>query len=307
MFKKFIIFTLCIYSLLIVNSFSIENKILFKVNNEIISTIDIFNEISYLKLINPNLKSVNKKNLYEIAKNSLIREHIKKIELIKNNIEINVNEDNLNTIKKNFFNRFEINSDKELKSFLKQANLDEKDIIKKLIIENLWNSLIVKKFIKDVKINEEKIKKEISKIEYQTEYNLSELIFELSNNEKIETKYNQIKDKIKKNSFEEIATLLSISESSKTGGKLGWIKENALNQSIKNELITLKSGDITKPLVIPGGILVLKINNKRKVKREIDVNKEIQLVIRNKTNEQLNQFSVLYFNRIKKDVFINEL
>ncbi len=307
MFKKFIIFTLCIYSLLIVNSFSIENKILFKVNNEIISTIDIFNEISYLKLINPNLKSVNKKDLYEIAKNSLIREHIKKIELIKNNIEINVNEDNLNTIKKNFFNRFEINSDKELKSFLKQANLDEKDIIKKLIIENLWNSLIVKKFIKDVKINEEKIKKEISKIEYQTEYNLSELIFELSNNEKIETKYNQIKDKIKKNSFEEIATLLSISESSKTGGKLGWIKENALNQSIKNELITLKSGDITKPLVIPGGILVLKINNKRKVKREIDVNKEIQLVIRNKTNEQLNQFSVLYFNRIKKDVFINEL
>ena len=307
MFKKFIIFTLCIYSLLIVNSFSVENKILFKVNNEIISTIDIFNEISYLKLINPNLKSVNKKNLYEIAKNSLIREHIKKIELIKNNIEINVNEDNLNTIKKNFFNRFEINSDKELKSFLKQANLDEKDIIKKLIIENLWNSLIVKKFIKDVKINEEKIKKEISKIEYQTEYNLSELIFELSNNEKIETKYNQIKDKIKKNSFEEIATLLSISESSKTGGKLGWIKENALNQSIKNELITLKSGDITKPLVIPGGILVLKINNKRKVKREIDVNKEIQLVIRNKTNEQLNQFSVLYFNRIKKDVFINEL
>ena len=307
MFKKIIIFTLCIYSLIIVNSFSIENKILFKVNNEIISTIDIFNEISYLKLINPNLKSVNKKNLYEIAKNSLIREHIKKIELIKNNIEINVNEDNLNTIKKNFFNRFEINSDKELKSFLKQANLDEKDIIKKLIIENLWNSLIVKKFIKDVKINEEKIKKEISKIEYQTEYNLSELIFELSNNEKIETKYNQIKDKIKKNSFEEIATLLSISESSKTGGKLGWIKENALNQSIKNELITLKSGDITKPLVIPGGILVLKINNKRKVKREIDVNKEIQLVIRNKTNEQLNQFSVLYFNRIKKDVFINEL
>ena len=307
MFKKFIIFTLCIYSLLIVNSFSIENKILFKVNNEIISTIDIFNEISYLKLINPNLKSVNKKNLYEIAKNSLIREHIKKIELIKNNIEINVNEDNLNTIKKNFFNRFELNSDEELKNFLKQAHLDEKDIIKKLIIENLWNSLIVKKFIKDVKINEEKIKKEISKIEYQTEYNLSELIFELSNNEKIETKYNQIRDKIKKNSFEEIATLLSISESSKTGGKLGWIKENALNQSIKNELITLKSGDITKPLVIPGGILVLKINNKRKVKREIDVNKEIQLVIRNKTNEQLNQFSVLYFNRIKKDVFINEL
>ena len=171
----------------------------------------------------------------------------------------------------------------------------------------MWNSFIVKKFIKDVKIDEEKIKKEVSKIEYQYEYNLSELIFELNNNEKIDTKYNEIVDKIKQQSFEEIATLLSISDSSKTGGILGWIKENALNQSIKNELVNLKSGDITKPLVIPGGILILKINNKREVKREIDVNKEIQLVVRNKTNEQLNQFSVLYFNKIRKDVLINEL
>ena len=81
-----------------INSFSVENKILFKVNNEIISTIDIFNEITYLKLINPNLKSVNKK-IYMRLQKFLIREHIK-IELIKNNIEINVNEDNLNTIKK---------------------------------------------------------------------------------------------------------------------------------------------------------------------------------------------------------------
>ncbi len=307
MFKKIIIFVLSLYSLFVVNSFSVENKILFKVNNEIISSIDILNEISYLKLINPNLKSTNQKNLYEIAKNSLIREHIKKIELEKNNIDINIDEDNLNKIKKNFSNKFGLKSNKELKSFLKQVDLNEKDIFKKLIIENLWNSFIVKKFIKDVKIDEEKIKKEVSKIEYQYEYNLSELIFELNNNEKIDTKYNEIVDKIKQQSFEEIATLLSISDSSKTGGILGWIKENALNQSIKNELVNLKSGDITKPLVIPGGILILKINNKREVKREIDVNKEIQLVVRNKTNEQLNQFSVLYFNKIRKDVLINEL
>ena len=117
-----------------------------------------------------------------------------------------------------------------------------------------------------------------------------------------------ILSKIKENkSFDEIATLLSISDSSKTGGKLGWIKENALNQLIKKELVALKPGDITKPMVIPGGILILKINNIRKVEREIDFNKEIQLVIRNKTNEQLNQFSILYFNKIKKDVIINEL
>ncbi len=307
MFKKVIILTLSIYSLIILNSFSMENKILFKVNNEIISTIDIYNEISYLKLINPNLEDVDQKSLYEIAKNSLIREHIKKIELIKNNIELNIDENNLNKIKRSLYDRFKLNSDKDLRFFLSQFNLKEKNIIKKLIIENLWNSLIVSKYIKEVKIDEEKIKKEISKIEYQNEYNLSELVFELSENEKIDKKYNKIKDKIKQKSFEEIATLLSVSDSSKIGGTLGWIKENSLNQSIKKEITSLKSGDITKPLVIPGGILILKINNIRKVKRAIDVEKEIQAVIRNKTNEQLNQFSVLYFNKIKKDIFINEL
>ena len=299
------IFYLC--NFFVVSSFSFENKILFKVNNEIISTIDIFNEISYLKLINSNLNSINQENLYDIAKNSLIREYIKKIELEKNNIEINIDENNLNKIKKNFSNRFGLKSNKELESFLKQKKINEKEIVEKLIIENLWNSLIVKKFLKDVKIDQEKIKKEISKIEYQYEYNLSELIFELSNNENIDNKYNEIIGKIKQKSFEEIATLLSVSDSSKTGGILGWIKENTLNQKIKNELTTLKSGDITKPIVIPGGILILKINDKRKVEREIDVNKEIQLVIRNKTNEQLNQFSILYFNKIKKDISIDEL
>ena len=307
MFKKIIIIVFYLCNFFVVSSFSSENKILFKVNNEIISTIDIFNEISYLKLINPNLKSINQENLYDIAKNSLIREHIKKIELEKNNIEINIDENKLNKIKKNFSNRFGLNSNKELEDFLKQKKLNEKDVVKKLIIENLWNSLIVKKFLKDVKIDREKVKREISKIEYQYEYNLSELIFELSNNEKIDDKYREIIDKIKQKSFEEIATLLSVSDSSKTGGLLGWIKENTLNQKIKNELTTLKSGDTTKPIVIPGGILILKINDKRKVEREIDVDKEIQLVIRNKTNKQLNQFSILYFNKIKKDISINEL
>ena len=130
-----------------------------------------------------------------------------------------------------------------------------------------------KKIFKGCKIDREKVK-EISKIEYQYEYNLSELIFELSNNEKIDDKYREIVDKIKQKSFEEIATLLSVSDSSKTGGLLGWIKENTLNQKIKNELTTLKSGDTTKPIVIPGGILILKINDKEKWKEKLTLTRK---------------------------------
>ena len=171
----------------------------------------------------------------------------------------------------------------------------------------MWNSLIVKKFIKDVKIDEKKIKNEINRINYQFEYDLSEIVFELKNKENMNDRYLLIKKKIKQDGFSNVASLLSISETSKTGGALGWIKQNTLSKLIKDELLNLEIGDITKPIVIPGGIMILKINNLRKIKKEIDVQREMQTIIRKKTNEQLNQFSILYFNKVKKDIFINEL
>ena len=307
MLKKFILFTLCFYNILCSNLFSFENKILFKINNEIITTIDIYNEISYLKLLNPDIKNLDQNRLYEIAKNSLIREHIKKIELIRNNINLNIEENKLDKVKKNFSDRLRLNSEKELENILKQLNLNKKDIIDKLIIESMWNSLIVKKFIKDVKIDEEKIKQEISQINYQYEYNLSEIVFELKTNENINDKYLLIKNKIKQDGFVDVALSSSISETSKTGGALGWIKQSTLSKVIKDELINIKTGNITKPIVIPGGILILKVNNQRKIKKDIDIKKEMKMVIRNKTNEQLNQYSILYFNKVKKDILINEL
>lgn len=307
MLKKFILFTLCFYNILCSNLFSFENKILFKINNEIISTIDIYNEISYLKLLNPDIKNLDQNRLYEIAKNSLIREHIKKIELIRNNINLNIEENKLDKVKKNFSDRLRLNSENDLENILKQLNLNKKDIIDKLIIESMWNSLIVKKFIKDVKIDEEKIKQEISQINYQYEYNLSEIVFELKTNENINDKYLLIKNKIKQDGFVDVALSSSISETSKTGGALGWIKQSTLSKVIKDELINIKTGNITKPIVIPGGILILKVNNQRKIKKDIDIKKEMKMVIRNKTNEQLNQYSILYFNKVKKDILINEL
>lgn len=307
MLKKIIIVIFFFNNFFIYNLNAVENKILIKINNEIISTIDIYNEIKYLKFINPKLENLSQENIFEIARNSLIREKIKQIELLNNNLNLEVDKKILEKIKKNFLKRFEINSDQEFQTFLSKENLNEKDIMQKIIIENLWNSLIVKKFIKDVKIDEESIKKEINEMEFQSEYNLSELVFELSDKENVNSKYEIILDKINNESFEDAVILFSISETAKTGGSLGWIKESALNKKIRDELIFYKSGEFSKPIVIPGGFLILKINDKRKVKREINIEKEIQAVIKNKTNKQLNQFSIMYFNKIKKNVLINEL
>ena len=61
------------------------------------------------------------------------------------------------------------------------------------------------------------------------------------------------------------------------------------------------------PIVIPGGFLILKIENTREIDVEFDLEQEIQNIIKKKTNEQLNQLSNIYFNKIKKNIEVNEL
>ena len=288
-------------------TFSVENKILFKINNEIITTIDVYNETKYLKLINPKLQNLNKENIYEIAKNSLIRENIKKIELLKNNINLDINDKMENEIKSNFSKRLKFNSIKEMENFLKKNNINQQDILNKIIVESMWNSLIVKKFIKDVKIDQNKIKKEINESGRQEEYFLFEIVFDINSDENFDSKLNTIKNDIKIKGFENSAIIHSLAPTGNTGGELGWIKLSSLSDKIKEDIKDLKNGEITKPIVIPGGFLLLKIQNRRITKKNLNIEKELKLAVRNKTNEQLNQFAIIYFNKIKKDILINEL
>ena len=159
--KTITIFVFCINLFFTTSVFGVENKILFKINNEIISTIDVYNETKYLKLINPKLQNLDKENIYEIAKNSLIRENIKKIELLKNNIDLNVNEEMKNQIKNNFSKRLKFNSIKEMENFLKTNNIKHEDVVNKITIESLWNSLIVKSLLKMLKLIKIKSKRKL--------------------------------------------------------------------------------------------------------------------------------------------------
>ena len=100
--------------------------------------------------------------------------------------------------------------------------------------------------------------------------------------------------------------MYSISNSSNNGGRLGWIKLNSLNSKIKNQILKTKVNEITEPIVIPGGFIILKINDVRKTKIVNDIDKEVELVVREVSNKQLNQHSIIYFNKIKKEIEINE-
>lgn len=288
-------------------SYSNENKILFKVNKEIITSLDIINEIKYLKAINKEFNKIEKKQSIEISKNSLIREKIKEIELLKFFEEIKIEEEILDNILINYFKRFGINSEKEFRDYFNNRNIEPSIVRKKISIEILWNQLIYKKFYQNIKIDRNLIKKELINKNIQKEFLLSEILFNVDNKENLDNKFNEIKEKINKKSFAEAALIYSVSDTSKNAGKLGWIKESSLNQKILNELLKSDQDKITSPILIPGGFLILKIEDQREIERELDFDSEIELIVKDKTNKQLNQYSVIYFNKIKKNILINEL
>ena len=307
--KKFKIITIGVIFSIIFSSISltIENKILFKVNNEIITSIDILTELKYLGIINKDLKKTTKNQSFEIVKRSLIREKIKEIELKKVLKEIKVEEKFLNNLLVDYFKSNNIKKISEFENFFISQDIDPNLIKKKISIEILWNQLIYSKFKQNIKIDRKLIQNELSNNTKKKEFLLSEILFNINENEKFDDKIILLKKEIKEKGFSQTALSYSISDTSSKGGKLGWVSETIMNQKIKNEVKKIKVGDHTNPIVIPGGFLIIKIEDIREADNSSDLNDEIEKIIKDKTNEQLNQFSNIYFNKIKKDMVINEL
>ena len=306
---KLITFILLFKFFFLNNLYSIENKIILKIENEIISSLDIENEVIYLKALNPNIKNLKKDELFEVAKNSLIRENIKKIELLKYIEEIKLDEKFLGKLIKDRYSRLNLTNKAEFLNYLKNYNVNIKIIEEKISLEALWNQLIFQKFSQKVKINKENLLKEIDADLNLGEKNflLSEIIFTLENKKDLNKKYSEIKNAILKVGFENAALTYSISDSSNLGGKLGWIKESSLNKTIQNNLAKLNKNEITNPIFSPNGYIVLKIDDIKFTKKNYDKKKLLDNLIISRTNQQLNQYSNIYFNKIKKDTNINEL
>jgi len=307
--KKFkTIFFGALYSIIFYSSIlAIENKILFKVNDKIITSIDILTELKYLEIINKDFKDTPKKQAFEIAKRSLIREKIKEIELTKIFKEIKVEDEFLNNVLLNYFKSIDIDTISDFEKYFLSKDIDPNLIKKKISIEILWNQLIYSKFKQNVKIDRELIKNEISINAKKNEFLLSEILFNINENEKLNNKIILLEKEIKNKGFAQTALSYSISETASKGGKLGWVSEAIMSSKIKERVKKIKIGNYTKPIVIPGGFLILKIEDIREVNNNSDLNSEINKIVKEKTNEQLNQFSNIYFNKVKKDVVINEL
>ena len=287
--------------LVLILSFSISEKafsenivIKFKIENEIITNYDIKQEISYLIAFNNKLRNLSKKKITAIATNSIIQEKIKLIHLI-NIFNVDEENDKLNKLLlENLYNSLKLNKYDELKSYLMSYNLNIEEVLYKLKLEFLWNEFIYKNYAKKVNIDKKKlklkIKKDLNNKMTIDEYYLREILFKLEDNEKFEDKYKKILELIEKDGFENAANIFSISNTSKKGGDLGWIKKTQLNDKLANKIEELNLKQITNPIKVGNGFLLIKLENKRIHKEKINLDKELINLVNKETDRQLNQY-----------------
>ena len=309
MFKK--IFILLAIINLLSNKVIAENKyeIIVNINSQIITNFDIQKETKYLFALNPSLDNLSKKQIKEISKKSLIREKIKENEILKYYI-INYEDPQLAIFLVNIYKRLGIADEAEFNTYLSKFDLDISSVIKKIAIEKAWNKLIFDKFRNQISVDELKIKdeleKKLDKSEIQTSFLISEILFQPKNEKEYQDIYNNIIKTVEENSFKSAASIYSISDSSINSGEIGWVKKNEISKLIYKELNKLKIGDISQPIKVASGFLMIYLEDLKKVKQEINLDQELKKIIMVEKNRQLNEYSIIYYKKIEKQIFINE-
>ena len=290
------IFTTIAYS-------NVDLKIKYKINDQIVTNIDLQNEKRFLIFLNPNLRNLSNTQLENISNDSYKNRKIKEIELRK---YFDFEKKNLG---EKYIEQFVVNSNfnskDELLIKLKNENLNYEDFRKNFFIDNLWREFIFGKFKSQIKINIDELKKQINEKETNIEeLNLSEILFKKATNISL----NEIKDKIyseiDKSGFEAAASIYSISESKKFGGKLGWIKSNQISEKIYLEI--KKGNNLTQPIKTTNGYLIVKVNGRRNIKGKVNLDEELKKLINTESQKEINKLGYIYFNKIKKRTFISE-
>lgn len=302
--------TLIILLTLSVKSYSNENiHIVYKVNNQIITNADIEKEYQYLISLNNQIKNLDKVKVLEISKESALKEKIKKIELAKY-FDLETLDLNIDIYLQNFYKNLNINSDTEFKQYLKGNNMTLDYVKTKIQIEILWNQLIYDRYIAQINIDRDELKKKLDEASNglnQKIYSLSEILFDKENNSSFEKKLENIGQSISEIGFNNTANIYSISDSSKFGGKIGWVDEKKLSKKIIQELQSLEAGQYTKPIQTGSSFLILKIEEIKYEKAMFNEDEELNKMIQFETSKQLDQFSKIFYNKIKINSLIDEL
>ena len=301
----FLIFTLTFVQF----SYGASIEIKVKINDEIITNLDIENEKKYLLYLNPKLIELEKSKIEDLARNSLIAEIIKKIELEKF-FDFTNNNQLVNKIEKQLIKKRNISSLEDFKKILKDKDLNYFIVKEKLLIETLWNKLIYDKYKDNVVINKEELRENIiikfNNNKKKFSYNLSEIVLSKDVSVSLDKKLLEINKSIEKVGFENTATIYSISSSSKNGGLIGWINEIQISKKINEKIRKLEINQITEPIEIQNGYILIKVNKKKQIQQNININNELDKLMNKEMNSQLNIFSTIFYKKLKKNIEINE-
>ena len=307
--NRIVFFCLIFFSSISIAFSEINLRIIMKVGTEIITTYDIEKERNYLLLLNPKLGALDDKKILEISKKSLIKETIRKNEILKYKA-LDLQNPQIEFILNDVIKNLGFQNMSEFQSHLKKLDISINDIKEKIEIQNQWKSLVYARYSNSLKIDTEGLKKQIentSKENFLLEYNLSEIVFTKKNNLSLKDLVNEIQESIKDIGFENTAIIYSVSDSSKVGGKIGWIRKNNLSINVARYLEKIKLDNSSYPIKIGNNFLILKINDERRIPFEIDKQKELDKMIRIEKSKQLEKFSNIFYNKIKLNNEINEL
>ena len=299
--KKVITFLIFLFSFFIINNlYAKKIEILYKVENYPITNKDIEKEINYLIMLNQELKKIDNKELIQYATKSIIKEKVKKNEILKN-FQFGGSESLIKDQIKFLRNNLNLNPT-EFKSLLNSLDISENYLIEKIEIELMWNKLIYTIYKDKLVINEIEIRKKLKEdlenpSNFLDEYLLHEILFTPSQISDLESNKLKIEKSIKEIGFENTANVLSEAPSSKLGGKIGWVKENQLTKEVLNNIKNLEIGKYTNPINVPGGQLILFLKDKRRSKLDLSFDDEYKKIISAEQNRQLDQYSSIYYKK----------
>ena len=284
----------------------IQDGLFVIVGNRAITKSDIVNEIKIILILNNMIYSSDlRQELQDLAIKSTVKRTVKEIEIGKNNL-LEFSQDDFNTELNRLANNLNMDID-TLKNVCISNGLDFSIIKNQIKTELLWNSLIFALYINRVSINLNEIDEQLKFYQDKKEFGeflISEIIIKPVEKDKLESRIEEIKNKIKTEGFENVAMNLSISQSAVKGGDLGWLSENEISKKFRSVILNTSIGSLTEPILLNEGILIFKVRDKRIVEKEINLVELKNKLVESEKQKILNMYSMSHYDNLRRSISI---
>ena len=304
--KIFSIILIIFLSSTVKGTAEINDGLYITVGNKAVTKSDIVNEIKVILISTNKIYSAEEgKNLQQMAIKTLIKRNVKQIEVEKHSfLQFNKQDLERELLKMASKMNVDINT---LKNIFESNGVDFTLVENQIKTELLWNSLIFQLYKNRISINLDEIDEKLKLIQTKKEideYLISEIVIQAVEKDKLESVIVDLKNKIKTDGFENVAINLSISDSATRGGDLGWINENQISQKLKSVIVNTPIGSISEPIFLPNGILLFKVRNKKKIKKNIDLEAVKNDLVNAEKTRILRMHSTSLYNKLRRTVSV---